>query len=167
MRARPGDPAAGGGVVTVSAVLGVVVLIASGAAAGVLFSVALSVGPAFLAVAPDRYVEMHKLIGRRYDRVMPPTVGLWVACDIALAVAAGSTAVRGLLTGAAVLGIGVMVVSQFGNVPINRQVKRIDPGAIPPGWRDRRHQWRNFNLVRTSFAILGLVVNASAIVAVR
>ena len=43
--------------------LGVLVIIASGTVAGVLFSVALSVVPAFRALPADRYIEVHKLIG--------------------------------------------------------------------------------------------------------
>jgi len=147
--------------------LGVIVVLTSGTAAGVLFSVALSVVPAFLALAPDRYVEMHKLVGRRYDRVMPPTVAIAVAADVILAVASSGPAVRILFACAALLGGGVMAVSQFGNVPINRQVKSMAPGAVPPGWRDPRPRWRALNLTRTSFALLALTANACALAASR
>jgi hypothetical protein len=148
-------------------VIGVLVLVTGGTAAGVLFSVALSVVPAFVALAPDRYVEMHKLIGRRYDRVMPPMVAIAVAADVVLAVSTGSAASRVLFAFAALLGAGVMAVSQFGNVPINRQVKNLAPGAVPAGWQDPRSRWRALNLTRTSFAVLGLAVNACALVAAR
>jgi hypothetical protein len=148
-------------------VLGVVVLVTSGTAAGVLFSVALSVVPAFVALPPDRYVEMHKLVGRRYDRVMPPMVAATVAADVILATSAADVAAATLFAFAALLGVGVMVVSQFGNVPINRKVKGLAPGPMPLGWQDPRSRWRELNLIRTSFAILGLAVNACAIVTAR
>jgi hypothetical protein len=70
---------------------GAAVLIGSGLTAGVLFSVAISVVPAFIGVSPQRYVEMHKLIGRRYDRVMPPMVLTWTLLDVVLAVRTGVT----------------------------------------------------------------------------
>jgi uncharacterized membrane protein len=148
-------------------VLGVVVLVTGGIAAGVLFSVALSVVPAFVALAPDRYVEMHKLVGRRYDRVMPPMVAAAATADVILAVSVAGVVVRTLFAFAALLGMGVMGVSQFGNVPINRQVKSLAPGPIPAGWQDPRSRWRGLNLVRTSFAVLGLAVNACALLAAR
>jgi uncharacterized membrane protein len=147
--------------------LSIVVLVASGTAAGVLFSVALSVVPAFLALSPERYVEMHKLIGRRYDRVMPPTVATAVVADIVLASSGAAIGTRVLFAAAAILGIGVMAVSQFGNVPINRQVKSINQDSIPGGWPDPRSRWRYLHLVRTWFAILGFAVNACAVVAAR
>jgi uncharacterized membrane protein len=147
--------------------IGVLVLLTGGIAAGVLFSVSLSVVPAFAALAPDRYVELHKLIGRRYDRVMPPMVATAVAADVVLTVSAGSAATRVMFAFAVLLGAGVMTVSQFGNVPINRQVKNLAPGPLPAGWRDPRSRWRALNLTRTSFAALGLAVNAGALLAAR
>jgi uncharacterized membrane protein len=148
-------------------VLGVVVMVTSGIAAGVLFSVSLSVVPAFFALAPDRYVEMHKLVGRRYDKAMPPIVMTALAADVALAAVTGDAVARSLFAVAALLGAGVVMVSQFGNVPINRQVKSLAPGDVPAAWRDPRSRWRALNLIRTSFAMLGLAVSASALVLAR
>jgi uncharacterized membrane protein len=144
----------------VDVVLGVAVLLGSGLTAGVLFSVALSVVPAFLGVPPERYIELHKLVGRRYDHVMPPMVATWTLLDVVLAAGAGTTASRALFATAAVLGCGVAGVSQLGNVPINRQVKRLPAGPVPAGWADPRSAWRTFNLVRTYLAVLALAANA-------
>jgi hypothetical protein len=177
---------------TTAALLGVAVLVASGTAAGVLFSVALAVVPAFVDLPAERYVEVHKLIGRRYDRVMPPMVITYTLIDVVLAagvgsgtgwgvgsgvgVGVGAGVGAGLVTGpagrvlfgiAAALGAGVSLVSQFGNVPINRRVKRMPPGPVPAGWPDPRARWRALNLVRTTFAVLGLAVNAAALLLTR
>ena len=143
-----------------TAILGVAVLLGSGLTAGVLFSVALSVVPAFLGVPPERYVELHKLIGRRYDHVMPPLVATWTVLDVVLATGADTATSRALFVSAAVLGCGVAAVSQLGNVPINRRVKRLPAGPVPAGWADPRGAWRTFNLVRTHLAVLALAANA-------
>ncbi|MFY1699393.1 MULTISPECIES: anthrone oxygenase family protein [unclassified Solwaraspora] len=143
--------------------LGVVVLTGSGLTAGVLYAVALSVVPAFRALSPQRYVETHKLIGRRFDLVMPPTVLTWTVGDVVAAVLTGHPVVRLLLLVAAAAGCAVAVVSQLGNVPINRRVKALPAGALPPHWPDPRAHWRAFNLLRTGFAVLGLVANAAAV----
>jgi hypothetical protein len=143
--------------------LGVVVLVGSGLTAGVLFSVALGVVPAFLDVPAERYVELHKLVGRRYDHVMPPMVAVWTLLDTLLAVRADTGAARLLFAAAAGLGCGVAAVSQAGNVPINRRVKRLPAGPVPAGWADPRRRWRAYHLLRTYLAVLGLAANACAL----
>jgi hypothetical protein len=145
------------------AFLYVVVLVGSGLTAGVLFSVALSVVPAFLGMEPVRYVELHKLVGRRYDRIMPPMVVVWTVSDAALAIGGPGTAPsRSLFALAAGCGAAVAAVSQLGNVPINRRVKRTPPGPVPADWPDPRPRWRAFHLARTYLAALALIANACA-----
>lgn len=144
-------------------VLGVALLLGAGVAAGVLFSVALSVVPAFLALSADRYVETHKLIGRRFDHIMPPTVLACVALDVIFAARVATTPARPLFLLAALLSVGVAAVSQFGNVPINRQVKRLPAGSVPVDWNDPRRRWRAYHLARTALAVGGLVASASAL----
>jgi uncharacterized membrane protein len=141
----------------------IAVLVLSGVTAGVLFCVALSVVPAFLALPPERYVETHKAIGRNFDRVMPPIVIGSALLDAVLA-AAGNTPGRWLFAAAAAMLLGVSVVSQLGNVPINRRVKRLAPGRLPADWRDPRRRWHDWHLLRTVFALVALVLNAVAIV---
>lgn len=152
---------------SVDLLLGLVVLVGGGLTAGVLFSVALSVVPAFQGMPPERYVEVHKLVGRRYDHVMPPMVITWTVLDVVLAARAQTGSAQALLLVAAVLGAGVALVSQLGNVPINRQVKALPAGPVPAGWSDPRSRWRAFNLIRTYCAVCALVVNAFAILLFR
>ncbi len=144
--------------------LTIAVLVFSGVTAGVLFCVALSVVPAFLDLPADRYVQMHKAVGRRFDHVMPPMVIASALFDIALAVHAAGAAERSLFAAGGLLLLGVSLVSQFGNVPINRRVKGLPDGALPAGWRDPRRRWRGWHLLRTAFAIAALTLNASAVV---
>jgi hypothetical protein len=151
----------------VDAWLGVVVLVGSGLTAGVLFSVALSIVPAFLGVEPHRYVELHKLVGRRYDHVMPPMVAVWTLSDAVLAIGAGTASGRLLFGVAAGCGAAVAAVSQLGNVPINRLVKRMPAGPVPANWSDPRARWRAFNLARTYLAAIALAANACALLLAR
>lgn len=159
MRARPSSIVA---VQTVDRVLSLAALLGSGTTAGVLFCVALSIVPAFLALPPDRYVHTHKLIGRNYDKVMPVIVLGSCAVDLALTVTA--PAAGALFGAAAVLLLGVSAVSHLANVPINRRVKGLDPAAIPDDWPDPRRPWRNWNLLRTVLALLSFAVNGAAVV---
>jgi uncharacterized membrane protein len=150
-----------------TAVLSVTVLVGSGIVAGVLFAVALSVVPAFLAMPPDRYVQTHKLVGRYFDRVMPPLVITCTVVDVVLAASSAASSARSLFGVAAALQVGVSLVSQFGNVPINRTVKRLSPADIPSGWVDPRPRWRAWHLARTSLAVLAIAANACAVVFTR
>ncbi|UNO40757.1 DUF1772 domain-containing protein [Streptomyces sp. MST-110588] len=142
--------------------ISIAVLVGCGVVAGVLFAVALSVVPAFLAMPPADYVRTHQLVGRHFDKVMPPLVLCSVAADIALAVQDAGT--RGLYLAGALLLAGVSVVSQFGNVPINRKVKALTPTRLPDDWQDPRPRWRGLHLLRTALAVLAALANACAVV---
>jgi uncharacterized membrane protein len=148
----------------ITAVLSVIVLVGSGIVAGVLFAVALSVLPALFEMPADRYVHAHQLIGRRWDPTMPVIVLGSTVADVVLAVVSPRGA--GWFAVAAVLLLGVSVVSHFCNVPINRGVKALDPAAIPADWHDPRPLWRRWHVLRTVLALLAAVANAMAIVSV-
>ncbi|SDQ35708.1 DUF1772 domain-containing protein [Thermostaphylospora chromogena] len=141
--------------------LGVGALVGSGIVAGVLFAVALSVVPAMRAMPPDRYVYTHQLLGRNWDPTMPLLVLTTAGADTGLAVTAPAEA-RVLFVAAAGCLLGVSLVSHLCNVPINRRVRRQDPGAIPPDWVDPRPAWRRWHLLRTALAVIALVLNSVA-----
>ncbi|GAA4608341.1 putative membrane protein [Actinoplanes octamycinicus] len=140
------------------------VLTGSGLLAGVLFAVALSVVPALAAMTPDRYVVTHQLLGRRYDRVMPLINLASFGSAVTLAARSDDGARTALLAGVAVALAGVALVSQLGNVPINRRVKRTDPARVDDSWADPRRRWRGWNLLRTTFAVTACVLAAAAVV---
>ncbi|SFP82737.1 DUF1772 domain-containing protein [Amycolatopsis rubida] len=144
--------------------LSVVALAGSGLAAGVLLAVALGVVPAFLGLPPDRYVQTHQLVGRSYDRVMPPVVLSTAVLDVALLLVEPGTGARIGFAIATAAMLGVALVSQFGNVPINRVVKAIDASSMPAEWSDPRRRWRGWHLARTWFAMAGLLANGVAVV---
>lgn len=142
--------------------MGIVAVLGSGLTAGVLFCVALSIVPTLRALPPDRYVQTHKLLGRNYDPTMPLIVLTTALVDGVLAVMTPAT--RSLFVAGAVLMVGVSAVSHLCNVPINRRVKVLDPGAIPADWADPRQVWRRWHLLRTVLAVVALTVNAAAVV---
>jgi uncharacterized membrane protein len=145
----------------VSEGLWIAAVLGSGLAAGVLFAVAVSIVPALRDLPPDRYIQAHQLLGRNWDPVMPIIVLGATVADALLALFVGTGASRVFFATGAALLLGSALVSQFRNVPLNREVKRLDPHAgPPPGWRDPRPQWRRWHLVRTSLAGLAFVANA-------
>ncbi|GGQ80888.1 anthrone oxygenase family protein [Couchioplanes azureus] len=146
--------------------LQVAVLVGSGIVAGVLFAVALSTLPALIAMPPGRYIYAQRLLGRNWDPTMPILVLSTMLADIVLAaMAPGPRGAGPLYATAAALLVAVSVVSHFANVPINRQVRALDPDHMPADWADPRPLWRRWHLLRTSCAIGALLVNAAAIAA--
>ncbi|MFA1548297.1 DUF1772 domain-containing protein [Actinomadura chokoriensis] len=145
--------------------LGVVALSGSGITAGVLFAVAVSVVPTLRAVSPPLYVRIHQLLGRNWDPTMPVIVLTSAVTSLVLGLIADSGAARVLFLTGAVLLVAVSGVSHLLNVPLNRQVKGLDPDApLPEDWRDPRAEWRRWHLLRTALAIAAVLVNATAAV---
>ncbi|GAA1666177.1 anthrone oxygenase family protein [Fodinicola feengrottensis] len=141
--------------------LGTLVLVTSGIAAGVLFTHAVGVWPALQAMSPEQYVAAHKLIGRAYDPMMPIIVVSSTVLAVILAVLDGRPPARALFVLAAVFLVGVSIVSQTRNVPINKRVKALD--EVPAGWHDPRRSWGRWNLARTSFALVAFAALAVAL----
>jgi hypothetical protein len=92
---------------------------------------------------------------------MPIVVTVALLADVAGAIVAEG-ATRGLLAVAALMLVGVQVVSQFGNVPINKVVGRMRPAALGPDWSDPRPVWRSWHLLRTTFAMTALLLSVAA-----
>ncbi|MFJ2578129.1 DUF1772 domain-containing protein [Kitasatospora aureofaciens] len=143
--------------------LSLVALLGSGIVSGVFFAVAISVIPTAMALSVDRYVEIHKLLGRYYDPTMPIIVISAGLADFVLGGTADRTWIRVLFVLSGVALAGVAVVSRACNVPINRQVKLVESGAVPEGWQDPRPLWRDWHHLRTVLALSALAATAVAV----
>lgn len=144
----------------------VVAVLGSGVTAGVLFAVALSVVPALQLMPAQQYVEAHRLLGRNWDPTMPLIVTTSLVADLLLALLADGPATRALAVAGAVALGGVAGVSHLLNVPLNRLVKQLPPGApLPSDWQDPRVAWRTRHLVRTALAVLAFAATAVAAIA--
>ncbi|MDQ0762613.1 anthrone oxygenase family protein [Streptomyces canus] len=149
----------------VTQLLGVVQLVLCGVVAGVFVSVALSAVPAFSALPPDRYVEVHRLLGRGYHPAMPVIVNVATGLDLVLALLSTSAARSALFVTGLVLLIGTQCVSHLRNVPINRTLAALDVTRLPDNWEDPRTRWRGWHYLRTALALCAVTVNAVALVA--
>jgi uncharacterized membrane protein len=142
----------------------VLVILGAGTVAGVFFAVAVSVMPAMGALPMTPYIQMHRLLGKGYHPVMPALVTVATTGDILLAVVAPSAATRVLFIAAALFFFGVMYVSEYRNVPINKVVAAVDADNLPHDWPDPRKRWHDWHLVRTAFAFTVLALNTIAAV---
>ncbi|CRK55084.1 GrhM [Alloactinosynnema sp. L-07] len=146
-------------------ILEIVVVLGTGTTTGALFAVALSTLPALFAMPPDRYIYSLKLLGRNWDPTMPIIVLTSTIIAIVLAFLGPNGQARVLYGVGAGLLIAVSVISHFANVPINRQMRKVDPDNMPADWEDPRPLWRVYHTSRTVCAFLALgVVGWAAVV---
>jgi uncharacterized membrane protein len=140
-------------------------LLFSGLAAGGLMISALGGAPLLLSLPTDRYIPVHQFLVTRFDPFMPISLCGALVFDVALVFTAPSAASRALHGVAAALLAAAMTVSLTRNVPINRWISTLDPDRPPEDWArvDPRVRWRNWNLVRTIFAVAALAVNVAAV----
>jgi uncharacterized membrane protein len=146
--------------------LEVLVLLASGLVAGVMFAIALSTVPALAELPPPHYVVVHTLLGRNWDPTMPVIVLSATGADAGLAWSShGFFRILFLVAAASLLLVSI--ISHWRNVPINRAVHHTDPDAISGDWTDPRPRWRQWHLRRTTCAAIALLANAVAIACIR
>lgn len=139
-------------------VLLAVFLLLSGTLAGVLFAVEVAIVPAVGALPGERYVQVHRLLDRRFDPLMPRVNKVALAVCALLVVVAGGLWPRVAIALAGLCIVGVAVVSERWNVRFNRVVDRWDAEAPPDGWQGIRARWAAANRVRTLFALAGFGV---------
>jgi uncharacterized membrane protein len=138
-----------------------VALLTGGLAAGALMVSALGGAPMLLSLPVASYVPVHKFLVTRFDPFMPICLVTAMLCDVGLAVTNPSTATRIIAALFAAAYLCVMYVSLTKNVPINKWVATLDPENLPADWErvDPRKRWRDWNLVRTTLATVGLAGN--------
>jgi uncharacterized membrane protein len=147
----------------VTTLLVAVAVLGTGTIAGVLVSVAGAIAPTFVQLPGERYVQVHQLLDRRFDPLMPILNALTMVGTIILVVVRGYP-VRLLYIAVAVLMALVAAVSGMVNVPINRKVLAWDADHPPREWAELRTRWARWNLVRTVFAIGAFVASTTGAV---
>ena len=132
---------------------------------GALFFVALVAGAAFAiwidydptGMSPAFYTEKMQHAIRVFTVPLPTVVTLGVLFTI------GSTVLARrerpdfyLLIAASICIVAVALITAFGNIPINNQIRMWNVSAPPPNWGDLAQKWWQFQTVRTMAAIGGL-----------
>jgi uncharacterized membrane protein len=81
-----------------------------------------------------------------------------------LAVAARGRA-RGCAVGATVLTLATFLVTRFGNVPFNAEIRAWAAGALVPDYQERLATWGVFNDIRVATAVgaFALVIAAAGL----
>ncbi|GAA2102415.1 DUF1772 domain-containing protein [Actinomadura alba] len=132
-------------------------LLLSGGLAGVLFAVEVAIVPTVGALPGEGYVQVHRLLDRRFDPLMPRVNKVALVICVGVIVLAGDMWPRVALALAGLCIIGVAVVSEGWNVRINRDIDAWDPADPPADWPRVRTRWAAANRIRALLAVAGFV----------
>ncbi len=132
---------------------------------GALFFVALVAGAAFAiwidynpaGMSPAFYTEKMQHAIRVFTIPLPTVVILGVLFTIVSTILARRERPEFyLLIAASVCIIAVALITAFGNIPINNQIRVWNVTSPPSNWRDLAQKWWWFQTVRTIAAVGGL-----------
>jgi uncharacterized membrane protein len=138
-----------------------VALLGTGLLAGALFYGWANVTPTFASVPLDVHLTFRTELMTRNGVVMQGLMAVSFGAALWLAVAARGRVRAGAAGAAALTGV-TFLVTRFGNVPINAEMREWAAGALAPDFQQRLLVWGAFNDARvaTSVAAFGLLLVA-------
>jgi hypothetical protein len=146
----------------VAGALNVIALVTSGLLAGGLVEVAAGEVPAFRRIDHGAYIRLHQLIDIHVHRYMPKMSISAALSGAVLAILRTGPLTRGLLVFAVAMTISVGVISELGNVPINRLIHGWQPENPPAEVPLALRRWARLHLVRTVAGVMALLSFAVA-----
>ncbi|MBF6176528.1 DUF1772 domain-containing protein [Nocardia blacklockiae] len=132
-------------------------LLFPGLLAGAFGYGAVNVLYAFREVPLDVRFTFHTALMRVNGPVMQSLMGLAVLSTLLLAVRSTHRH-RWIAASASGLVVASFVVTRWGNVPINQQIKSWRVGALPADYTDILHRWELFHFTRTGCALVAFVL---------
>ncbi|ETA01118.1 hypothetical protein CcI156_17330 [Frankia sp. CcI156] len=143
----------------------VISLVLTGLVAGTLTVGLVAVRPAMHSLPPTPYVMVKQAFDISYPRMMKLLQITNLIATIALAVAAGVTGATACAVLAGIVAACVLtniLVTVRGDLPINNAMATWQPESPPADWREQRARWDFFNSIRTTAAVIALVLLALA-----
>jgi uncharacterized membrane protein len=137
-------------------------LVGSGVVAGGIVAVAMAVVPAEGTLPPREYARWHTPFARHMDRYIPFVAVATVLIGIGLAFLYTGGRERVLVVAGALLIVLIAVISETGNVPLNREIAAWGPETQVAETERVRDRWRRLHLYRTAAALLSLSAFAAA-----
>lgn len=129
--------------------------IGSGLVAGLCFAFGSFIMRSFDRLGPSNAIRAMQAINATILR--SSAMGVWFGTAVAGVVAAVLAEDRALAVAAAVLyGVGAILITGRGNVPLNEELDRVDPDALgaEEAWRRYRALWGRWNALRTLVCVL-------------
>ncbi|WP_433255726.1 anthrone oxygenase family protein [Streptosporangium sp. CA-135522] len=132
-------------------------LLSTGLLAGAFGYGAVNVAYAFRVVPLDVRFTFHTALMQVNGLVMQTTMALAMLSSFVLAVMTRAVP-RLLAAGAGALVLTSFLVTRFGNVPINGQIKQWAVTSAPTGYAAILQRWETFHIVRTVTAFTAFLL---------
>ncbi|MEV6908454.1 DUF1772 domain-containing protein [Amycolatopsis sp. NPDC051071] len=134
-------------------------LLSTGLLAGAFGYGAVNVATTFNVVPLDVRLTFHSALMQRNGVVMQTAMAAATVSSLALAVLSRGAS-RYLAGTAGALAIASFLITRFGNVPINGQIKIWAVTTAPADYPAILQRWETFNVVRTLTALVafGLII---------
>ncbi|MFF3905077.1 anthrone oxygenase family protein [Streptomyces sp. NPDC001848] len=134
-----------------------VALTATGLLAGAFGYGAVNLAPTFWAVPLEMRLSFHAELMKMNSPVMQTAMVTAMLSSLGLAVLTRGRE-RQLAGGASLLTLGSLLITRFGNVPINARIKEWAVTSAPSDHAEFLHRWDLYNQLRTATAIAALVL---------
>jgi uncharacterized membrane protein len=132
-------------------------LLSTGLLAGAFGYGAVNVATTFKVVPLDVRLTFHAALMHMNGPVMQTTMALAALSSLALALLTRGVS-RYLAGAGGALAVISFLVTRFGNVPINGQIKVWAVTAPPADYAAVLQQWETYNIVRTLTALVAFVL---------
>jgi uncharacterized membrane protein len=143
-----------------------VALLASGLLAGALGFGWANVAPTFSTVPLDVHLTFRVALFARNGVIMPALMVASFAATVWLAVTTRGRARAGAVA-AAGLTAATFLVTRFGNVPMNDEMRRWLAGTVAPDYEERLALWEFYNDIRVATAVLAFGLLVAVVTVVR
>ncbi|OIJ94127.1 hypothetical protein BIV24_11255 [Streptomyces colonosanans] len=130
---------------------------ATGLLAGAFGYGAVNLGPTFWSVPLETRLTFHAELMKMNSPVMLTAMGVSALGALALTLQTRGRE-RWLAAGATALTATSFLVTRFGNVPINAQIKVWAVTSPPADYAEILHRWDLFNQTRTATALAAFVL---------
>ena len=138
-----------------------VALLSSGLLAGAFGYGAVNVVYAFHAVSPEVRFTFHTALMSVNGFVMQAMMALTILSCVVLAFTTRAGE-RRLAWAATALAVATLLITRFGNVPINQEIKIWAVSGPPAGYADTLSRWENFHFARVACAVAVFVLVVAA-----
>ncbi|HEV3324681.1 MAG TPA: DUF1772 domain-containing protein [Puia sp.] len=140
-------------------ILQALALLLTGLLAGVFYYGTFTVIPAFYEVPLTVHLQYRvELMNHNAVYVQFLTAFSIIAPAIYAISVRRNLKLRNLAFAAAITALISILVTRFGNVPINRMMRVWESGTAPANWREILDGWNMFNDIRTFFGMASFIL---------
>jgi hypothetical protein len=134
-------------------------LLLTGLLAGVFYYGTFTVIPAFYQVPLTVHLQYRVELMNHNAVYVQLLTAFSIIAPVAYAIAVRQNVqLRNLALSAAIAALISILVTRFGNVPINRMIRVWELGTAPANWREILNGWNRFNYIRTFFAMASFIL---------